>query len=123
MTTSGRRLFVTLEVGDGGEKYPWLVNAYDGLLQETPYAAATLADLATCEANRGSAAAPLLLVNHWLSGFGRLVTSAQQANTMEVLGTRAERCRQERQLPNIVAVNYADIGDVHAVVRRLNGVG
>jgi hypothetical protein len=41
-----------------------------------------------------------------------------------VLLTRAEQCRAERgQVPNFVAVNYVDTGDVHAVVDALNGVG
>jgi hypothetical protein len=56
-------------------------------------------------------------------GFRSLVTDAQQANAEAVLGARARRCRTERRLPNFVPVNYADIGDVNAVVATLNGVG
>jgi hypothetical protein len=123
MITSGRRLYVIAEQGDGGAAYPWLANAYQRLVQETPYTAPILADLATCVPNRGRADAPLLLMNHWLSGFSQLVTSARRANAAAVLGTRADRCRTERRLPTFLAVNYADIGDVQAVVRRLNGVG
>jgi hypothetical protein len=66
---------------------------------------------------------PLLLVNHWLSGFGQLVSNARRANALAVLDHRAQLCRTERQLPNYIAVNYADIGDLQAVVRQLNGVG
>jgi hypothetical protein len=123
MITGGRRLYVLLENGNGGAAYPWLANAYRRLVQETPYTARTIADLSTCKPNRGTADAPLLLLNHWLSGFASLVTNAQQANTAAVLGARAELCRRQRQLPNYVAVNYADIGDVAAIVRQLNGVG
>ena len=68
MITSGRRLIVMLEGGNGGTAYPWLVNAYQRLLQETPYTAATVADLSSCKPNRGTPQAPLLLMNHWLSG-------------------------------------------------------
>jgi hypothetical protein len=39
-----------------------------------------------------------------------------------VLGARAELCRTERRLPTFVAVNYTDLGDLRAVVRKLNGV-
>jgi len=123
MITSGPRLYVLLERSDGGTVYPWMANAYQHLAQETPYTAPTLADLQTCEPNRGRADAPLLLMNHWLSGFGQLVSSARRANAASVLGARAELCRSRRQLPTFLAVNYADIGDVDAVVRSLNGVG
>src|SRR3712207_6344299 len=58
MTTSGRRLYVFLEGAEGGAGYPWLANAYRGLVQETPYTAPTLADLSTCRPNRGSPTAP-----------------------------------------------------------------
>jgi hypothetical protein len=40
-----------------------------------------------------------------------------------VLGHRAQLCRTGRQLPNYIAVNYADIGDLQTAVRQLNGVG
>jgi len=123
MITSGKRLYVLLEQGQGGADHPWLANAYQRLVQETPYTAPTLADLRTCTPNRGPRDAPLLLVNHWLSGFAQLVSSARQANAASVLGPRLQLCRTQRQLPNIVAVNYADIGDLETVVRVLNGVG
>jgi hypothetical protein len=122
MITSGKRLYVLLENGTRTDRYPWLANAYQRLLQETPYTAPTPADLATCKPNRGRADAPLLLMNHWLTGFDQLVSNARRANAAAVLGTRAELCRTERRLPTFVAVNYTDLGDLRAVVRKLNGV-
>ena len=118
---SGQRVLVMLEQGDGGTRYPWLVDGYAHLLQETPY---TFSDAAafSCAPNRGPAAAPLFLVNHWLSGFRRLVSNAQAVNTESVLGRRVRDCRQQRQPPNFVAVNYADIGDTVEVARQLNGL-
>ena len=62
-------------------------------------------------------------MNHWLFGFRSLVTDARQVNTLAVLGGRVQKCRAERQLPNFVSVNYADIGDLLQVVKDLNGVG
>ena len=92
------------------------------ITQETPYTFPTVESF-SCAPNRGPADAPLFLLNHWLAGFTALVTSAQQVNTLDVLGSRAEQCRQERgQIPNFVAVNFLDIGDTIAVVDRLNGV-
>ncbi len=62
-------------------------------------------------------------MNHWLFGFRSLVTDAREVNTLAVLGGRVQKCRAERQLPNFVSVNYADIGDLQQVVNDLNGVG
>jgi hypothetical protein len=123
MIRSGRRLVVMLEEGDGRPVgYPWLVNGFE-FVQETPYTFPTVESF-SCEKNRGDADAPLFQINHWLSGFTSLVSDAEQVNTADVLGTRVEQCRAERGLqPTFVAVNYADIGDLMAVVDRLNGVG
>ena len=90
--------------------------------QDTPYTFPTVESF-SCEPNRGPADAPLLLLNHWLSGFSSLVTDAQLVNAREVLLPRAEQCQSEReQIPNFVAVNYVAFGDVFEVVDELNGV-
>jgi hypothetical protein len=121
LVTSRRRVLVMLEQGDGGSRYPWLVDGYAGLLQETPYTFAAPTDF-SCVPNRGPHDAPLLLVNHWLANFDHLVSSARAVNVDPVLGARARACREQRTLPNYLAVNYADIGDLISVVRRLNGL-
>jgi hypothetical protein len=122
MITSGQRLVVMTEEGSGGDDYPWLRNAFE-LTQDTPYTFPTPDDF-TCEPNRGPADAPLFLVNHWLSGFGNLVTAAQTVNVADVLGARLQQCQDERgRLVNFVGVNFYDIGDVATVVDDLNGVG
>jgi hypothetical protein len=122
MITSGRRLVVTTEDGSGGETYPWLRNAFE-LTQDTPYTFPTPDDF-SCAPNRGPDDAPLFLINHWLAGFGTLVTAAETVNVADVLGPRVEQCQDERgMLPNFVGVNFYDIGDVGAVVDDLNGVG
>lgn len=121
MVTSGRRLVVMTEEGSGGSGEPWLRNAFD-LTQDTPFTFASAADF-SCEPNRGGENAPLLLVNHWLSGFDSIVSAAEQVNVAEVLGVRVRQCEAEREmLPNFVGVNYYDIGDVAAVVDDLNGL-
>jgi hypothetical protein len=121
MVTSGQRLVVVTEEESGGQTYPWLRNAFE-LTQDTPYTFASPVDF-SCEPNRGPADAPLLLVNHWLSGFENLVSAAQQVNVAEVLGERVQQCQRERgMLPNFVGVNFYDIGDTADVVDDLNGV-
>lgn len=121
MVASGRRLVVMVEEGDGGEAAPWLVNGFE-FTQDTPYTFPTVESF-SCDENRGPADAPLFLLNHWLSGFATLVTNAETANALDVLGARAEECQAARgQIPNFVAVNYTTIGDVDQVVDDLNGV-
>jgi len=121
MIRSGRRLVVMLEEGDGGESAPWLVNGFERT-QDTPYTFPTVDDF-SCDANRGPSDAPLFLLNHWLSGFGSLVSDAELVNVADVLLTRARQCQDERgQISNFVAVNFVTIGDVQQAVDELNGV-
>jgi hypothetical protein len=116
---SGRRVLVMLEHHDGGTRYPWMRNGYERLLQETPYAFSQ-ASAFTCGEYRGRPDAPLFLINHWLTRFDKLVTAARQVNDAAVLRERVQACRQQRRAPTYLSVNYADIGDLIAVVRELN---
>lgn len=121
MIRAGTRLVVMLEEGSGGDAAPWLANGFE-LTQDTPYTFPTVESF-SCAPNRGPADAPLFLVNHWLSGFGSLVSNAELVNTSDVLGSRVRQCQAERgQIPNFVGVNFVDRGDVWAVVDELNGV-
>jgi hypothetical protein len=121
MIRSGRRLLVMVEEGNGGQQAPWLVNGFE-YTQDTPYTFPTV-DSFSCDPNRGPDDAPLLLLNHWLSGFTSLVTDAQLVNARDVLLPRAQQCQDERgSIPNFVAVNYVAIGDVYDVVDALNDV-
>ena len=44
-------------------------------------------------------------------------------NAYDALLARARECRSERNhLPNILAVDFYDVGDVFRVVRTLNGL-
>ncbi len=121
MIRSGRRLVVMIEEGTGGEVAPWLINGFE-YTQDTPYTFPTVESF-SCDPNRGPTDAPLLLLNHWLSGFSSLVTDAQLVNDREILLPRAQECESERgTIPNFIAVNYVAIGDVYEVVDELNGV-
>ena len=90
--------------------------------QDTPYTFPTVESF-SCDANRGPDDAPLLLLNHWLSGFtlaGHRRPTGQRPRR-PAPARRAVR-RASGQLPNFVAVNYVAIGDVFEVVDTLNGV-
>ncbi len=122
MIDSGRRVVVMMERHGGGTAYPWLLPAF-AYVQDTPFTNPTAADL-RCDRERGTAASPLLLLNYWLANFRSLITDARTINALPVLGPYLERCRRERgMLPNFVAVNFFDLGDVFRAVDQLNGVG
>ena len=122
MIRSGRRLVVMLETGDGRPRYPWLVNGFE-FVQETPYSFRTEESF-NCDPNRGRARRTAPADQSLVGRIHRPRLNAKQVNTADVLGTRAEQCRKEHDLQprHFVAVNYADIGDLIAVVNQLNGV-
>jgi hypothetical protein len=117
---SGKRLVVLAENRGGGTTYPWLLQGFDQV-QDTPYDAKKVSDF-SCDRLRGPADAALFLVNHWLNNPQRRVSDAGHVNAASVLGPRLDECRKQRgHLPNFVAVDYYDRGDLFAEVDRLNG--
>ena len=63
------------------------------------------------------------MVNHWLGGYRTLVSDARRVNVRKVLLPELRRCTKERgQLPNFVAVNFYNEGDLLPVIDRLNGL-
>jgi len=112
------RLLVTAE--SEGPPPDWYQHAWD-LYWDTPYSFDTADDF-TCDLNRGDPTNPLFLVNHWV---GELPydDNAAAVNTTEVLGARAEACQQQwGHIPNLVAVDFYDQGDLFSVVDGLNGL-
>jgi hypothetical protein len=121
MIDSGQRVVVFMERRGGGEKYPWLLQAFDSI-QDTSFTNPTVSDL-NCALNRGAAPHPLFLVNYWLSDFSSLVTAARTVNAYDVLWPHLAQCREQRsRIPNFVAVNYFNEGDLFRAVDQLNGV-
>jgi hypothetical protein len=110
------------ENGTGG--VPWLRAQFD-LLQETPYRFVTPAEVAgsgSCRPNRGRVRHPLFLLNNWVdtSPLPR-ARNAAVVNAFETLLRRARLCERLRnRLPNLVAVDFYEQGDVVGVVRALN---
>ena len=116
---------VVMAENEGGA-VPWYLPAYSWLLQDTPYKFGSLDQLsapASCQLERGTKDAPLLLVNHWLDEGLPSPNMAAAANSARVLEDRATRCgRARHRRPNIIAVDFYAKGDLLRVVDRLNGV-
>ncbi len=121
MIDSGHRLVVLMENHGGGAAYPWLMDGPDWV-QDNPYGSRT-ASAMSCALNRGSASNSILLLNYWLTNdFRTLVTDARKVNAYSLMSPFVTKCRQQRgMIPNYVAVNFYNEGDVFRVVDELNG--
>ena len=117
---SGRRALVFIESGKPG--VPWLRSAFE-TFEETPYTFHEVEDF-SCRANRGGDAGTLLQINHWIDTTPTPKPSnAAVVNAYSFLLARAEKCASERHhLPNLIAVDFYQTGDLFAVVNELNGV-
>ena len=121
MIDSGKRLVVLMQRDGGGTTYPWLLQGWDQT-QDTNYDAKTAAQL-SCARNRGTGKSQLLMINNWVNNFGSILTDAGRVNSYDSLYPRMVKCRQERgMIPNYIAVNYFDRGDLFKVVNAVNGV-
>lgn len=117
MKTRGTRL-VVFSQNQGGAA-PGLLDAFQEM-NETPYTFQSVAEF-SCAPNRGPAQASLFLLNHWIDTGDKRV-AAQVVNQYAVLDARAKQCATERgHMPNFVAVNFAEVGDLLSVVDDLNG--
>jgi hypothetical protein len=125
LITEDKRLFVMAEVDSGAGAIPWYHQGFD-LAQETPYTFGTPEELAaksSCVPNRGAGNNPLFQLNHWVEKLPRSPSRASNVNSLDFLLERARLCERRRGLlPNLVAVDYYDEGDVAAVSRALNGL-
>jgi hypothetical protein len=118
MIKAGTRLLVMAETGHPPPA--WYQYAYD-LSWDTPYSFVTEADF-SCALNRGSRDNDLFQINHWLSNPLSVPANGELVNQFDVLWARVDGCRKETgRLPNFIAVDYVDIGDLFRVVDRLNG--
>ncbi|WP_460797158.1 hypothetical protein [Nocardioides pacificus] len=121
MLASGRRLVFLMENESGGSAYPWLLDGFSWV-QDTPFLFRSPAAF-SCAPNRGDVDAPLFLLNHWITAKAREVSSARAVNSREILLSRVEKCAAERnRLPNFVAVDFYDQGDLLDVVDTINGL-
>jgi len=120
LVRSGRRLVVLGE--NQTDTSSWYHPAY-GVMQETPYTFHKPEDF-SCRPNRGDAANPFFLMNHWIESTpAPRPSNAKLVNTRDVLVARARECRRTRgKLPNVLAVDFAATGDVVEAAAVLNGL-
>jgi len=122
MIDNNTRLVVTAE--SAGPPPAWFLHVWDEAW-DTPYTFSG-ADEFSCDLNRGSRNNALFLVNHWLGDSLGLPTEdgAMTVNTYDVLYGRAKGCWDETgDVPNFVAVDFYEHGDLLEVVDALNGFG
>ncbi|MEM9565945.1 MAG: hypothetical protein AAGA93_25205 [Actinomycetota bacterium] len=106
-----------------GERGQWFQNAYDTAFTETPFTFA-VANEFSCEPNRGDAANPLFLINHWITTGIPVQEAAITINDRASLLDRVDECEEERaRRPTVLAVDFVETGDLVDVVDELNGVG
>lgn len=121
MIDTNRRVVITAE--SGAPPPDWYHHVWD-LTWDTPYTFHSAQEF-SCALNRGSQDNDLFLVNHWISTEFDTPSEpdAKLVNVYDVLYARAAGCQTETgQLPNFVAVDFYDHGDLFAVVDALNGL-
>jgi hypothetical protein len=113
---SGKRLIVLAEQ-DGGTR-PWYLEAFS-FAQDTPYQAASAGEF-SCRRYRGEADSPLFLINHWIATFPPSPRRNERVGA-RVLERRVRECERARgQLPNLIAVDFYERGEVVSIAERLN---
>lgn len=118
---AGEQLLVTMNASN--PEGDWLHGFYD-LGFDTPYDYASL-DEFSCEVLRGSAEHDLFLINHWVNTPVGLpsVDNAAEVNQLDVLLDRARACETfYGRIPNLIAVDFYEQGDLFDAVRALNGL-
>jgi hypothetical protein len=121
MTSANKRLVVLAENRGGRGKPAWYHDAWQ-LMRDTPYGSRNF----SCKLNRGASDNGLLLMNHWANTRLSLpsASNASVVNRHDVLMARANQCAWEAgRIPNFVAVDFYERGDLFAVVDELNGLG
>ena len=115
---SDKRLIVLAENRAG--EAPWYREAYD-FFQETGYDFSKPEDM-DCAANRGAKSNPLFMINNWINTDpAALPSNAKKVNAHDFLLDRAHRCEHERGLlPNVIAVDFYEQGDLLGVAEELN---
>ena len=102
----------------------WYPNAYDTLLEETPFLFSEVSELespTSCEPNRGGTGKPLFLLNHWITSAVPSPSDAEVVNERDFVLKRAGMCAGERgKTPNLIAVDFIEIGDVFGAAEELN---
>lgn len=81
-------------------------------------------DAFSCAIERGPTEPQLFLMNHWIARSVPDRADATVVNARAFIVERARACAAEvGRLPNFIAVNFFNLGDVIGAVNELNGVG
>ncbi|MBI2765316.1 MAG: hypothetical protein HYX53_05305 [Chloroflexi bacterium] len=119
MIRSNQRLVVFAEVQ--GPPPAWYQQGWT-LIQDTGFDVTNPSGF-TCALNRGRGSNPLFLLNNWIAALVPRQSDAAIVNSRVFLLERARKCMSERgRLPNFIAVNFYETGDLFQVVDELNGV-
>ena len=119
MIDSGQRLVVMAE--EEGPPPSWYQNVWENTM-ETPYTFINYDDF-SCAPNRGPENGDFFLLNHWIQRGSPNRVDAAIVNEYDFLLGRAQQCMEERgKMPNFIAINFYQNGDVFDVVDTLNGV-
>lgn len=120
MIDANTRVVVTAE--QGRPPPDWFHHVWE-VAWDTPYSYRSASEF-TCAPNRGTVGNDLFLVNHWVNTDVGLPSrsNAEQVNQYEPLLARAMECWEAAdQLPNFIAVDFAETGDLIRVIDTLNG--
>ncbi|MEL7369896.1 MAG: hypothetical protein AAFN74_13340 [Myxococcota bacterium] len=121
MIDANTRLVVTAE--SQGPPPEWFHHVWE-LTWDTPFTWMSI-DAMNCDLNRGQLGNDLFLVNHWVNDAANLPDASQAAevNALDVLLARVEQCQSEHgRLPNFLAIDWWEQGDLFEAVDRLNGL-
>jgi len=117
MIRSGRRLVVFTESSE--VTLPWHHQAY-AFMWDTNYAARSASDF-RCDVLRGSRGHQLFLLNHFLTAPIASLSLAEMVNHDPLLIDRARACQSDTDdLPNFVALDFVELGDLLTTVDALN---
>jgi hypothetical protein len=127
MIDENQRVLLMAE-NDAGD-VPYYHQAYDGLVEETPYSFKQVPELtdrdrlrASCKPNRGREGSPFFLMNHWIdTSPAPKPSNAAQVNARSALEARIAECERVRERrPGLIAVDFYREGDLFDVARDLN---
>lgn len=113
----GRGQQVIVQAENAGRASQWYGPMYREVW-DTSYRTRT-ADGFDCDRERGSTANALLLLNHWIDRPSK--ASANEVNSRDSLLRHVQQCvAQHGKTPNLLAVDFAAIGDLVGTVATLN---
>lgn len=124
MIDNNTRCVVFSDVDDASASQGWYHYMWTNMV-ETHYSNNDINDF-SCDFNRGDSINDLFILNHFvtnsITGTG-LETESGVVNSNPYFINRALQCQQEKaKFPNIVTVDFVELGDSKLVVDQLNGI-